>query len=77
MRGYAAAAAPTAGLQGWISRELKKIADHLNAPIVLKPLAAEPERYQDGMIVYANGADWDPGAGEGFYGRESGAWVKL
>jgi hypothetical protein len=77
MRGYSAAAVPTAGLRGWISRELRKIADILNAPIILKPLAAEPDRFSDGMIVYANGADWNPGAGAGFYGREAGAWVKL
>lgn len=31
----------------------------------------------DGMIAYADGATWDPGAGEGIYARVAGAWVKL
>lgn len=40
-------------------------------------LTAEPADKTNGMIVYANGTDWDPGSGAGFYGREAGAWVKL
>ena len=43
----------------------------------LAPLAAEPTRYSDGMVVYADGTNWNPGSGAGFYGREGGAWVKL
>lgn len=78
--GYAAAPVPRdcpAGLKGWLDRELRKIAAVLNMPVRLKPLGAEPARYQDGDIVYADGVTWNPGAGEGFYGREAGAWVKL
>ena len=44
---------------------------------MLQVLHVEPIRLRDGMIVYADGTDWDPGSGEGFYGRQAGAWVKL
>ena len=43
----------------------------------LPSLAAEPEKLADGMVVYADGTNWNPGSGAGFYGRESSAWVKL
>jgi hypothetical protein len=34
-----------------------------------------PPKPRDGMIVYADGTDWNPGSGEGFYERIAGAWV--
>lgn len=36
-----------------------------------------PRRPRNGQLVYADGSDWNPGSGEGFYGYENGAWVKL
>ena len=66
-------------VQLYLDEELQKIArafeqiDNLN----LNERAAEPSRYSDGMVVYADGTNWNPGSGEGFYGRENGAWVKL
>ena len=36
-----------------------------------------PPKPRDAMIVYADGTDWNPGSGVGFYGRENGLWVKL
>lgn len=67
------------GLRAWLIAELRRIAgsfaniDNLS----LTPLAAEPERYENGDVVYADGANWNPGSGAGVYARESGAWVKL
>ena len=43
----------------------------------LLELHVEPDRPRDGMVVYADGTNWNPGSGEGFYGRQNGAWVKL
>ena len=43
----------------------------------LPALAAEPDKYENGDVVYADGTNWNPGSGAGFYGREAGAWVKL
>lgn len=45
--------------------------------LTLPELGAEPDKLEDGMVVYADGTSWNPGSGEGFYGRENGAWVKL
>lgn len=35
---------------------------------------AEPARPRDGMLVLADGTNWDPGSGAGFYGYNDGAW---
>lgn len=43
----------------------------------IEVLHTEPAKPREGMIVYADGSDWNPGSGDGFYGREAGAWVKL
>jgi hypothetical protein len=79
---YTPGAMPTdapRGLKAWLADELRRIAAALNQPgaLHLAELGAEPERPADGMIVYADGSTWNPGSGAGFYGRESGAWVKL
>jgi hypothetical protein len=69
------------GLRSWLAAQLRQIADALAEPSVrtlhLEPRAAAPARFADGDLVYADGSNWDPGSGEGFYGREGGAWVKL
>lgn len=36
----------------------------------------EPERPRDGMIVYADGTNWDPGNGRGIYIYDNG-WTRL
>lgn len=33
-----------------------------------------PEKPQDGMVLKADGAHWNPGSGAGFYGYSAGAW---
>lgn len=45
--------------------------------IQLLELHAEPLKPRDGMIVLADGTGWNPGAGQGFYGRYASAWHKL
>lgn len=42
-------------------------------------LHAAPSRTTAGMIVYADGTDWNPGAGQGVYRRNvaNAAWVFL
>lgn len=44
--------------------------------IQLDVLTAEPTA-ADGMVAYADGTTWDPGAGEGIYGRVNGSWNKM
>lgn len=66
------------GLKTWLADQLRQIAGALPGDITqLEPQGAEPARPRNGMIAYANGTTWNPGAGEGFYGRVAGAWVKL
>lgn len=49
----------------------------INSNFSLPEQTAQPSYVYDGMIVYADGTSWNPGSGEGFYGRVNGAWVKL
>lgn len=38
---------------------------------------AAPARPKEGMIVIADGTDWNPGSGAGAYEYKGGAWSKL
>ena len=64
---------------GWVYRELLRIAAWLaevegrTLPVLHRP----PRKPRVGMIVYADGTDWNPGAGEGLYVRTTGGWTKL
>lgn len=49
--------------------EVIKIAAVSSAPV--------SEAASDGVIAYADGVNWDPGSGIGFYGRVGGGWQKL
>lgn len=65
-------------LRSFIEQELSKIAQALNADTVqLRELHVEPGRIRAGMVVLADGTDWDPGSGAGVYAYYGGAWVKL
>ena len=62
----------------WLTDELRKVSqafaqlDNLD----LVPLAAEPQKFATGLIIYADGVTYDPGSGEGLYYRDSSpAWV--
>lgn len=45
----------------------------------LQVLHVAPSKLRAGMIVYADGVDWNPGSGEGVYRRNAAnsAWVFL
>jgi hypothetical protein len=70
-----------AGLRQWLAAQLRRIADTLAQPEVISvrftALAAQPDRYAEGDLVFANGTDWNPGSGAGLYERRGGAWRKL
>lgn len=66
------------GLKRWLADEVRQIAAALPGDITqLEPQSGPPRMPRNGMIAYANGTTWNPGAGEGFYGYQAGAWVKL
>jgi hypothetical protein len=43
----------------------------------LDELHAAPERVYTGLLVLADGTDWDPGSGQGVYCYYGGAWNLL
>lgn len=63
----------------WLFSELQRVASEMNKPsfLQLEVLHIEPARAQDGTLAFADGTDWNPGAGAGTYERRAGAWVKL
>ena len=64
-------------LGAWLANQTRRIANELNALPMVRGTGIAPPRPRDGMIVYALDPWASTLAGEGFYGYESGAWVKL
>lgn len=67
-------------LARWVREHFERLQTHLQAPqdaLALRVLHAEPVRYSEGVLVLADGSDWDPGSGAGLYIRRGGAWVHL
>jgi hypothetical protein len=63
-------------------REFGRLQTSLNGPqdfLELKVLYEAPARTRAGMIVYADGATWNPGSGQGIYRRNvaNTLWVFL
>lgn len=69
-----------AALPEFLQQELLNIqkAWQAAAPFVyLQPLHVEPARLFNGLVVLADGTDWNPGSGAGYYGYRNGAWRLL
>lgn len=66
-------------LRAWALGELERLALEMSETIALelRPIGAAPVRPREGMIVSADGTNWDPGSGAGAYEYKGGAWVKL
>lgn len=45
--------------------------------IQLAVLNVAPTRPREGLVVFADGTNWNPGSGKGVYVYASSAWVKL
>jgi len=60
-------------------RELETIerAFNLQDFVQLKQTNAPPPKPRAGLVVYADGTNWNPGAGEGIYAFFAGMWNKL
>lgn len=63
----------------YVLKELEAIERGFNLQdfVKLKERHSAPERLQTGMVVLADGTDWNPGSGAGFYGYYGGSWNKL
>ncbi len=75
---------PTVPLEGpalaaYLAQELRRIAEAFFGveEILLVELNVEPAKPRDGQIILADGTNFNPGSGAGFYGRRGAAWVKL
>lgn len=63
----------------WVRDELLKISIEFEGVenVRLKVLHVEPSKPRNGDVILADGTDFNPGSGAGFYGRSAGAWVLL
>ena len=63
----------------FVMREFREIASQFSQveDVRLKELHVEPTKPRNGMIILADGINFNPGKGGGFYGRSDGAWVFL
>ncbi len=63
----------------YIDEELNHISREFGemSTVELRASNAEPAKPREGMLVYADGVNWDPGSGTGVYVYSGGAWVKL
>ena len=63
----------------YLLRELREISKSFEGveAIILEKMYVEPEKRVDGMVVYADGVEWNPGSGVGVYRWNGSAWVFL
>lgn len=69
----------TSDLQAWIEGELAALEQSffdLNM-IQLVETNVAPAKPRTGMVVLADGTNWNPGSGAGFYGYRGGSWRLL
>lgn len=78
MRAYSPAPPPQE--QGHLARylvdELNRLAALLMETTMLPEMHRAPEKPRTGMLVFADGTNWNPGSGRGVYVYDGG-WVKL
>ena len=70
-----------AGFRLFMVDELRKLGAALNELeadfVLLTEQNAAPTKLYNGLIAYADGTNWNPGSGRGFYGYANGAWTFL
>lgn len=68
-------------LRLFITEEFQRLAVDLESGQMEHLQLAEkfvaPVKPRDGLVVFADGTSWNPGAGRGVYVYSSAAWVKL
>lgn len=64
-----------------VQAELEAVSRETETPTViylkLTQLNAAIAKPEDGMLVYADGTNWNPGSGEGIYAYYNSTWNKL
>lgn len=74
---YSPTPVPTSAnaLPNYLSTELQALSQSLQTAqpfLMLQTLHAEPLKPREGMVVKADGTNWNPGSGAGFYGYRAG-----
>lgn len=66
-------------LNQYIETELGRVSSLLNLLIdgYIEKVNAAPNKLREGMMRFADGTNWNPGAGQGVYVYRSGAWHLL
>lgn len=61
----------------YVEQELAAVSRELGetTALDLRQSFREPKRPRIGMLVYADGTEWNPGSGEGLYVFKSGGWT--
>jgi hypothetical protein len=65
----------------FVQQELRQVASALQElqvqHVQFAELHKEPVRPREGMSVFADGTNWNPGDGRGIYAYDSGEWVRM
>ncbi|MGI0011874.1 MAG: hypothetical protein ACREBU_00310 [Nitrososphaera sp.] len=63
----------------FLNLELRRIADTIarNVDQPFDPSGVDQDKFTDGMMIYADGTSFNPGAGRGLYVRNNNQWEKL
>ena len=65
-------------IPGFLQGELRRLMKASATPYLqLDVYHKAPDKPREGMIICADGSDWNPGAGAGFYGFSGGVWNSL
>lgn len=57
-------------------RSVARATAEMERVMQLQVLHVPPKRYGDGTVCFADGTDWNPGAGKGLYVFYDGSWKK-
>lgn len=65
----------------FVQQELRRVSAAMQEmstqQVVFAELHTAPEKPREGMVVYADGTDWNPGDGKGIYAYTGGEWVRV
>lgn len=63
----------------WSSDEFTSISKNIMQQdfFILNELHVAPTKPREGMVIHADGTDWNPGSGKGIYAYLSGSWEIL
>lgn len=62
---------------GSVQQELEQVSRAMSEPndmLLLEMRYVAPAKPRDGMVVLADGVNFNPGSGGGYYGYRAGSW---